>query len=158
MKHLIGRHRRALALATTCVAVGVGIGAITSAGASTTKAASSSKVAHTAAAARHGRLRHRGRLLRRAVQGDVIVRTASGFGTVSFQRGTVTSVSGAQLTLTEGTRKASYKSVTVTVPAQAVVRDNRTRATLSSLTAGQRVLVINAPKRTFVLAHTPKAN
>jgi hypothetical protein len=152
MKHLIGRHRRALALATTCVAVGVGIGAITSAGASTTKAASSSKVAHTAAAARHGRLRHRGRLLRRAVQ------AASGFGTVSFQRGTVTSVSGAQLTLTEGTRKASYKSVTVTVPAQAVVRDNRTRATLSSLTAGQRVLVINAPKRTFVLAHTPKAN
>ena len=65
------------------------------------------------------------------LQGDVVVRTASGFGTVSFQRGTVTSVSGAQLTLTEGTRRASYRSVTVTIPADAVIRDNRQRAALS---------------------------
>jgi hypothetical protein len=156
MKSLIARHRRGLALAVTCVAVGVGIGTITSAGASTTTtSASSAKASHATVEARHGRLRHRARLLRRAVQGDVVVRTASGFGTVSFQRGTVTSVSGTQLTLTESTRKASYRSVTVTIPAQAVVRDNRKRASLSSVTSGQRVLVIHAPHRTFVLAHTP---
>jgi hypothetical protein len=157
MKHLIARHRRGLALAITCVAVGVGIGAITSAGATTTTTAASSAKAGSAVVvpARHGRLRRRGALLRRAVQGDVVVRTASGFGTVSFQRGTVESISGTQLTLTEGTRKASYRSVTVTLPAQAVVRDDGKQASLSSVTPGQRVVVIHAPRRTFVLAHTP---
>jgi hypothetical protein len=156
MKHLIARHRRGLALAITCVAVGVGIGAITSAGATTTTtAASSAKAGSAVVRARHSRLRRRGALLRRAVQGDVVVRTASGFGTVSFQRGTVESISGTQLTLTEGTRKASYRSVTVTLPAQAVVRDDGKQASLSSVTPGQRVVVIHAPRRTFVLAHTP---
>jgi hypothetical protein len=158
MKSLITRHRRALALAITCVAVGVGIGAITSAGATTTTAASSAKAGSAQVRARHGRLRRDRRLLRRAVQGDVVVHTASGFGTVSFQRGTVTSVSGAQLTLTEGTRKASYRSVTVTIPASAVVRDDGKRASLSSVTAGQRVLVMHAPRRTFVVARTPASN
>jgi hypothetical protein len=156
MKHLIARHRPGLALAITCVAVGVGIGAITSAGATTTTtAASSAKAGSAVVRARHGRLRRRGALLRRAVQGDLVVRTASGFGTVSFQRGTVESISGTQLTLTEGTRKALYRSVTVTLPAQAVVRDGGKQASLSSVTPGQRVVVIHAPRRTFVLAHTP---
>ena len=156
MKSLIVRSHRGLALAVTCVAVGVGIGAITSAGANTTTtSANSPRSAQATVGARHGRLRHRGRLLRRAVQGTVVVRTASGFGTVSFQRGTVTSVSATQLTLTEGTRNASYRSVTLTIPAQAVVRDDHRRSSLSSVTPGQRVLVIHAPRRTFVLAHTP---
>jgi hypothetical protein len=74
---------------------------------------------------------------------------------VSFQRGTITSISGARLTLTEGTRRASYRSVTVTLPAQAAVRDDGKRASLSSVTPGQRVLVIHTPRRTFVLSHTP---
>ena len=124
---------------------------------------SSESYANSATAGRavtgaHHRLLRRGRgLLRRAVQGDAVVRTASGFGTVSFERGTVKSVSGAQLTLTEGTRRASYRSVTVTIPTDARIRDDGTRGDLSSLKAGQRVLVITAPRRTFVIARTPTA-
>jgi hypothetical protein len=156
MKLLIARHRRGLALAVTCVAVGVGIGAITSAGAATTKTAASSTKGGSAVVRTHHRWlrRHRG-LLRRAVQGSAVVQTASGFGTVSFERGTVTSVSGAQLTLTEGTRAASYRSVTVTIPTDARIRDNGARADISSLKAGQRALVISAPRRTLVIARTP---
>lgn len=45
--------------------------------------------------------------------------------------------------------------VTVTIPADARVRDNGTATTLSALRAGQRVIVIQVPRRTFVLAHTP---
>jgi len=37
------------------------------------------------------------------------------------------------------------------------VRDNRQTASLSEVKAGQRVLVLTAPRRTYVIAHTPKA-
>ena len=40
------------------------------------------------------------------------MRTADGFANVTFERGKVDSVSGQQLTITEGTPKASYKTVT----------------------------------------------
>ena len=95
-------------------------------------------------------------MLLHAVQGSAVVRTAGGFANVTFQRGKVDSVSGQRLTITEGTPKASYKTVSVTVPAGAVVRDNRHKATLSDVKAGQRVLVLTAPKRTYVIARTPK--
>ncbi len=91
------------------------------------------------------------------VQGSAVVRTADGFANVTFERGKVDSVSGQQLTITEGTPKATYKTVSVTVPAGAVIRDNRQKATLSDVKAGQRVLVLTAPKRTYVIARTPKA-
>ena len=78
-----------------------------------------------------------------------------GFPTVTFERGKVDSVNGQQLTITEGTAKASYKTVTLTIPASAPVRDDRQTASLSSVKAGQRVLVVTAPRRTFVIARTP---
>jgi hypothetical protein len=147
------RHSRLLLVAICCVAVGAAVSAIASAGAATSTRHGS---AHPAAT--HARLRERGvRRLLHAVQGSAVVRTAHGFATVTFERGKVDSVSGQQLTITEGTPKASYKTVTVTVPANAVVRDNRQKASLSDVTAGQRALVVTAPKRTYVIARTPKA-
>ncbi|MFZ0091176.1 MAG: hypothetical protein WAL63_16830, partial [Solirubrobacteraceae bacterium] len=100
-----------------------------------------------------GRLR---RFARRAVQGNVVVHTKSGFATVTFERGKVDAVNGQQLTLTEGTRRASYRTVMLTIPANAVVRDDRHRATLAAVRPGQRVLVLVAPKHTYVIAHTPR--
>jgi hypothetical protein len=148
----IRRHSRLLLVAVCCVAVGAAVSAIASAGAAT----STKHSAHPAA--RHARLRARGvhRLLH-AVQGSAVVRTADGFANVTFERGEVDSVSGQQLTITEGTPKASYKTVTVTVPANAVVRDNRRQASLADVKAGQRVLVVTGPKRTYVIARTPKS-
>ena len=147
----IRRHSRLLLVAVCCIAVGAGISAIATAGAATSTTSSHAGATH--AKAGKGGLR---RLLH-AVQGSAVVRTADGFANVTFERGKVDSVSGQQLTITEGTAKATYKTVTVTVPAGAVVRDNRQKATLSDVKAGQRVLVLTAPKRTYVIARTPKA-
>jgi hypothetical protein len=149
----IRRHSRLLLVAVCCVTAGAAVGAIANAGAAT-----SNRTGAAHQAARHAGLRARGmRRLMRAVQGSAVVGTAHGFVTVSFERGKVDSVSGQQLTITEGTPKASYKTVTVSVPANAVVRDNRRRASLSDVKAGQRVLVVTAPQRTYVIARTPKA-
>lgn len=132
------------AVAVSCAAVGAGASVIANAGAST----SSAGPAHAATRAGHARRA----LLRRAVHGEVVLATKSGFATVIFDRGTVKSVAGRQLTLTEGTKKQTYKTVTLTIPSNARVRDNRQPATLSSVKAGQRVAVITAPKRTLVIA------
>ena len=149
----IRRHSRLLFVAVCCVASGAAISAIATAGAATS---TSGKSAHSTA--KHAKLRAGGlRRLAHAVQGSAVVRTADGFANVTFERGKVDSVSGQQLTITEGTRKATYKTVTVTIPAGAVVRDNRQKATLSDVRAGQRVLILTAPKRTYVIARTPKA-
>jgi hypothetical protein len=146
----IRKHLKLLTVGAACAAVGVGAGAIASAGAagtspSTTTSAATSPKAHTAA---------RRRLERRAVQGNLVVATKSGFATVTFNRGFVQSVNGQQLTIKEGTKKATYKTVTLTIPANARVRDNGRAASLSQLTAGQRVAVLQGPNRVWVVART----
>jgi hypothetical protein len=137
------------AVALVCVALGVGISAIASSAASTSTPASSH------AARMHARARI-GKLARRTVQGTFIVHSKSGWATVQFARGTVESVSGSQLTLAEGTKKATYKTVTLTLPSKVLVRDNGQKSTLSSVGQGQRALVVIAPRRAWVIAHTPK--
>ena len=84
-----------------------------------------------------------------------MVDTKSGFKTVTVARGTVQSVSGDQLTLTEGTAKQAYKTVTLTLPAGTHVRDDRKKSSLAQLTKGQRVAVVEGPKQALLVAHTP---
>jgi len=150
------RHTRIAVVALSCVALGAGASAIASAGAATGTAA---KAAH--AHGRHHGLRGHGmRWARRAVHAELVVPTKQGFVNVTVDRGTVDSVSvsqlTSQLTLTEGTRTQTYKTVTVTIPSAAKIRDDKQTASLSSLRKGQRVIVVQAPKRTFVVAHTPR--
>ena len=156
----IRKHWRLLLVAVCCVALGAGVSAIASAGAatSTTSGATSATGGTSHPAAGRARVRAGGlRRLTRAVQGSAVVRTQDGFATITFARGKVDAVNGNQLTIAEGTRMATYKTVTVTIPTNAVVRDNRHEATLSDVKAGQRVLVLTAPQRTYVIARTPKA-
>jgi hypothetical protein len=145
-------HSRILLVAASCTALGAGASAIASAG-----AAGSASGAHARTGALRGReLR---RFARHAVQGSFVVHTAKrGFVTVSFHRGKVDAVDGQQLTLTEGTKAAAYKTVRLTIPSTAKVRDNRQASTLSALQPGQRVVVLTAPQRTFVIAHTVKTS
>lgn len=146
-------HLKLIGLAASCVAIGAGISAITSAGAATSSAAG----AHAGKAARaHRGARGARGAIRRAVHANLVVATKSGFANVTFDRGTVDSVNGQQLTLREGTKKRAYKTVTLTIPSNARVRINRKTATLSQLTPGQRVLVFQLPKRTLVSAHNAK--
>lgn len=141
-------HSRLLIVAVCCVALGAGVSAIASAGAAT----SSSAKSHAGRAGHHRGLARFGG---RAVHGDVVVATKKGFATITFDRGTVESVNGRQLTVKEGTKKTN-KTVTLTIPTGAKVRDNRQPASLSAVKPGQRVMVITGPKRTRVIARTPR--
>jgi hypothetical protein len=145
------RHARLISVAAACAALGAGVSAIATAGASTTGNSAPGKAALAGGRRLGGR-----RLLLRAVHGDLVVRTRSGFTNVTFDRGFVQSVAGQQLTLREGTKRATYKTVTVTLPTSAVVRDNGQGASLSAVKDGQHVIVLQAPMRTFVIARTPR--
>jgi hypothetical protein len=149
----VRKHVKLLTIGAACAAAGVGAGAIATAGAtgtSTTTSTTSSSSGHAMAATRARRA-----LARRAIQGDIVVATRNGFATVTFARGFVQSVNGQQLTIREGTKKATYKTATLTVPAGAKVRNNGQSAELSQLTAGERVGVVQGPKVTRVIARTP---
>ncbi len=135
------------AVALVCVALGAGASVVANGAASTS--------AHPATTATHHARLRLGALIRRTAQASLVVHTKQGFVNVTIARGTVQSVSGNQLTLTEGTRKATYKTVTYTLPATVRVRDNRRRSTLNAVKAGQRALVVILPKRALVVARTP---
>jgi hypothetical protein len=147
---LLKRHYRLVVLAAGCVALGAAVSAITSAGAATPAPGTTSTASSAAAHAR--RLGLGRRLLAGSVQGSLVVHARSGWVTVTFERGVVDSVSHNNLTITERTKKAVYKNVTLTIPSEAIVRDNRHRATLGQLKSGQHVLVLNGPNRTWVIA------
>ena len=143
------KHMKLLLVAAACVTIGAAGSAIATAGAASTPHASTT----ASAKARHAR-----RLLAwRAVHADLIVATKNGFATVTVDRGFVQLVDGRQLAIREGTKKATYRTVTLTIPSTAKVRDNGHPSTLTSLRIGQRVTVVQGPKRTWVVAHTPKS-
>jgi hypothetical protein len=151
MSH-IAKHSRLLLVAVCCVAVGAGASVIAGAGAATgTKAAGKAQRSH------NGKKDGLRRIARHTVHGQFVIHTKAGFRTVTIDRGVVDSVSGRQLKITEGTPKATYKTVTLTIPANARVRDDKQKSDLGSVKAGQRVLVVTAPKRTLVIARTPRA-
>ena len=154
------KHSRLLVVAVACLAIGAGASAIASAGASSRTNAHAPRYQLLRAGRGLARLRAAGLRLGagRAVHGDLVVWTKkNGFVTVTFDRGSVSSVTGQQLVINEGTAKATYKQVSLAIPTTARVRDNGQQATLSQLKHGQRVIVVQAPNRTFVIAHTPRA-
>lgn len=146
----IRTHLKLITVAASCALIGASGGVIASAGAATS--------ASTASAVQGGKRWVRPRLvLRRSVHGDLIVATKSGFVRVTFDRGLVQSVSGQQLTLAEGTKARTYRTITLTIPTSARVRDNGRKATLADVTAGQRALVVQGPTQTLVIARTPRS-
>lgn len=151
------RNVKLIAVAVSCVGIGAGVSAIATAGAATTSTAQSASTTKPAAAGAHRK--HAGGLwlgvARHSVTGSAVVATKQGFETVSFERGIVRGINGQQLTLAEGTATKTYRVVTLTIPATAKVRDNRQTATLASVKPGQRVVVVQGPHATRVIARTP---
>jgi hypothetical protein len=89
----------------------------------------------------------------RVVHGDAVVPAQNGqFVNVTFDRGVVQSVQGNTLTLKEGTNNATYKTVTLTIPADAKIRDNKQPAQLSDVKPGQRAAVLLGPGHDRVIA------
>jgi hypothetical protein len=70
-----------------------------------------------------------------------------------MDRGSFSSVSGDQLTITEGTKSVTYKTVTLTISSGATIRRNGAQAQLSDLKAGDEVNVLQSPKGSVVIAH-----
>jgi hypothetical protein len=134
------RNLKIIAIAAVCALAGAGAG-IAGAG------------AHSG---HHGH--HFGRLGRAPVHAELVVPTRQGtFKTVTFDRGTVDSVSGDQLTIKEGTRTATFKTLTLTIPADAKVRRNGEDAQLSDLQQGDVVAVTSIEGgKTLVKAFVPK--
>jgi hypothetical protein len=132
------RKLRLVGLAVTCVGLGAGVSAIAAAGAASSTPSASSRAHQT----RLGGWR----FYHRAVHGDLVVPTKSGFVTVTFDRGTIQTVTGNQLTIVEGTKTATYKTVTLTIPSDARVRVDGKKASVADLKAGQRVLVVQGPQ------------
>jgi hypothetical protein len=95
------------------------------------------------------------------VHSDAVVPDEKGgFDTITMDRGTFSSLSGEQLTIAEGTKSATYKTVTLTIPSDATVRRNGETAQLSDIKSGDSVIVLQSPKGTFVDAfdaqHEPR--
>jgi hypothetical protein len=88
------------------------------------------------------------------VHSDAVVpNEKGGFDTVTMDQGSFSSLSGDQLTITEGTKSATYKTVTLTIPAGATVRRNDAHASLSDLKSGDTVIVLQGPEGTAVDAN-----
>lgn len=137
-----------------CAAVGAGAGLLGSAGAAVSSKAPAARAARATRARRAGRAGP----LARAVHGTLVVPGRRGtFRTLTIDRGVVKSVAGDQLTITEGTRRATYRTVTLTIPAGAVVRDDRQAVALTALKPGQRVMVLSGTPREHVVAHDARA-
>jgi hypothetical protein len=88
------------------------------------------------------------------VHSEMVVPNKSGddFITITQDSGKVDSVSGSQLTITEGTEQATYKTVTLDIPSDAkVIRDGK-KADLSDLQQGDQVHVSQSPQNSFVFA------
>jgi hypothetical protein len=91
------------------------------------------------------------------VHADLVVpNSKGGFDRVTEDHGTFKSLSDRDLTITEGTKTATYKEQTISIPAGAtVIRDGET-AQLSDLKAGDEVSVIQVSGGTTrVLAFDP---
>jgi hypothetical protein len=147
------KHLKLVTVAAACVVIGAAGSAIATAGATSNGTTST---ASTTANPARGRGVGARALERRAVHASAVVATKSGFANVTVDRGFVQSVNGQQLAIREGTKTATYKTVTLTIPSNAVVRDNRKASRLSALSAGQRVAVVQAPQRTWVIVRTPR--
>jgi hypothetical protein len=140
-------------VAVAGAAVGIGASALGTAGADSAKRPGRG-AGDRGAFVRHG---HPGRrALRGAVHAEAVIPSGGRFVTVTLDRGFVQKVEGNDLTLREGTKSLTYKTVTLTIPANARVREDRKTAHLSDLEVGEHVLVVQGPDRTLVRArHVP---
>jgi hypothetical protein len=143
-----------------CVALGA-IGGIAGSAAAPSKTKSKSKThsSRTAAGRAYG---HRdfggpGGPGGRAVHEEEVVLNKAGtaFITATEDHGTVKSVSGNDVTITEAANGVTYKDVTITIPDGAtIIRDGAT-AKVSDLKEGDRIHVSQSSDGTFVFAADP---
>lgn len=144
--------RRSFLIAALCAAVGAAAGIAGTAASPKHHARGSAFRAHGFGHDRPGRLGgppvH--------VEAVVLNKAGDKFITVTSDSGKVKSVSGDELTITEGTRTVTYKDVALTIPSDAKVRRNDDdSAKLGDLKEGDFVHVSSSSDGTFVFAVDP---
>src|SRR3954454_24747887 len=140
---------RTILIAAVCGVIGAGAGI---AGAGAHQGGHKAGTRHAASHHRFG-----GFGLGGPVHAELVVPDRQGgFKTVTFDRRTVEAVPGDQLTIHEGTRKATYKTVALTIPSGAKIRRNGDDAQLSDLQAGDFVAVVTSGDKTVVKAKAPR--
>jgi hypothetical protein len=89
-----------------------------------------------------------------AVHEDAVVLNKAGtaFINATEDSGSVVSVSGDQLTIKEGTKSVTYKTLTLTIPSGTTIKRNGSTAQLSELKAGDHVHVTKSSDGTTVFA------
>jgi len=140
---------RTAAIGAVCAIVGTGAGIAGSSAATKSKSSTRSAAATDRPGAPGGPLRLGGGP---PVHSEAVVpnKARDGFITVTTDGGAVKSVSGDQLTITEGTKTLKYKDVTLTIASDASVRRNGATAALSDLKAGDHVMVSQSSESTHV--------
>jgi hypothetical protein len=85
-------------------------------------------------------------------QAVVLNKAGNGFITVTRDHGKVKSISGSDITITEGVGSVKYKDVTITIPSGATIYRNGAKATVADIKAGDHVVVSQSAEGTMVLA------
>ena len=141
---------RTVMVGALCAVVGTGAGIAGGSAATSSKSKSSSKSARFSHFGRPGGPFRLGG--GPPVHSEAVVPNKAGdkFITVTTDAGKVKSVSGDELTITEGTKTLTYKDVTLTIASDATVYRNGSKASLSDLKEGDHVLVSQSSDGTFV--------
>jgi hypothetical protein len=153
------RLMRTAAIGAACAVVGTGAGIAGSSAATNGKSSSKSARDSHHSDPLGGPFRRAGGP---PVHSEAVVpnKAGDGFITVTTDFGTVKSLSGDDLTITEGTKTLTYKDVTITIPSDATVHRNGSAAALGDLQAGDHVRVSRSSEGTFVDAfdsqHKPR--
>jgi hypothetical protein len=148
MQMRLSRFRRAGAVAAVCALVGAAAGIAGSAAAPSGHKTNNSDAPGEPHA---GMIRMGGP----PIHAELVVPNSAGngFDTVTMDTGAFKSLSGDQLTITEGTKTATYKVVTLTIPSNATVYRNDAKAQLSDLKDGDTVHVKQGAGGTTVFAN-----
>ena len=152
------KHKRwagAIAVASACAFIGAA-GGIASSGAAST-AAGKAKTAKASASAKGGGRPFGGPDGGFSIHSESVQLNKAGtaFITVTRDEGTVTAVSGSDITLHEGTKTVAYKDATVTVAAAATVTRNDATAALTDIKVGDRVSISQSSDGSEVRAYDP---
>ena len=147
---------RAGATASVCAVVGAGVGIATSAASPRHAGTARITTQTTRAATTPGAIGPWGGWFEGGlpVHADVVVLDQAGTGyiTQTVDDGTISSVSGNQLAIKEGSSSVSYKTVTLSIPSDVTVRRDGNTATLGDLKTGDYVIVSQSSEATSVNA------
>jgi hypothetical protein len=77
------------------------------------------------------------------------------FITVTRDEGTVTAISGSDITLHEGTTTVAYKDATITLPSGTTVTRDGATAAVTDIKVGDRVSISSSSEATTVRASDP---